>query len=402
MNEPQPKKNARRIFFVANGLFGRQLAGGDIHFLHTIRAVTRAGWQAEAFSGRILDHYRKEWNLPVNVIFTDRPEEEELRNDSIGGQIFLFWTFFRRFAMTLKKLSVVKPDDVIFSPTDYWFDVLPVAFSKARLKVFVLQMQAPSLREVIFRTRPDVEASRVASLHYCFSQWLSLLALRLCRNKRLVVVQPLLQAMALKRGFQPQEVACIPNGVDVETADAAPEPDKRFDVVWMGRAHRQKGIDDLLQTLQYLAKKIPNFRALLIGNLQPTLGSRIAELGLASNVEFSGYVSGVEKFRQLKSGRLFLMPSRHEGLPIVVGEALACNLPVVAYELEMYRPFFGSLLQYVPCFQIDQFSAAAASAVEKLRAGEQLLDAATLARFKQANSWPEVERQLNELLEKSL
>jgi glycosyltransferase involved in cell wall biosynthesis len=403
MTEPiQSKENARRIFFVANGLFGRQLAGGDIHLLHSIRAMTQAGWHTEYFSGRALEHFLREWQLPAKVIFTDAAKEQELHNDSLRGRLYLFWTFFCRFMATLRKLSLVKETDAIFSPTDYWFDVLPVAFSKARLKVVVLQMQAPTLREVIFRSRPDVEPTRIASLHYCLSQWISLTVLRCCRHKRLIVVQSLLEAVALKKGFQPTEVVCIPNGVDVETADSAPEQEKRFDVVWMGRVHRQKGIDDLLKTLQFLSRNFPNFRALLIGNLKAALETKIAELGLTANVEFSGYVSGVEKFRQLKSARLFLMPSRHEGLPIVVGEALASGLPVVAYELEMYRPFFGNLLHYVPCFDVETFCSTSANLLKRLRAGEQLVDKAELTRFKQTNSWREIERQLVDLLEKSI
>jgi glycosyltransferase involved in cell wall biosynthesis len=395
---PSNRDTASRIYFVANGLFGHQLAGGDIHLLHSIRAVTRAGWQAECFSGRVLEHHLAEWSLPARVIFTDQPGETNLSNAGLGAQLRLFWTFFRRLRATLNKLNAVGPNDVIFSPTDYWFDVLPVVFSRARLKVVVLQMQAPTLREVIFRSRPDVEPARIASLHYCLSQWLSLVALRRCRLKRLIVVQALLEKMALKEGFLPAELACIPNGVDVETAGGVPEQEKRFDVVWMGRVHRQKGIDDLLKTLQFLTRTFPNFRALLIGDLQSALGAQVAELGLTDKVEFSGYLSGAEKFRRLKSARLFLMSSRHEGLPIVVGEALACGLPVVAYELEMFRPFFGSLLQYAPCFDVEKFCATAAEALKGLRAGEQLLDAAALARFQEANSWTQIERQLADLL----
>jgi glycosyltransferase involved in cell wall biosynthesis len=388
----------RRIFFVSNGVFGRQPAGGDIHLLHTIRAAAQAGWQAECFGGPALQHHLKEWNLPARMILTSPPDDQELRHYSLSGQFRLLWTFFRRFAVTVRKLKQVPADAVVFSATDYWFDVLPVVFSKARLKVVVLQMQAPTLREVIFRTRVDVEAARIASLHYCLSQWISLTALRWCRAKRLVVVQPLLQVAALKKGFRPAEVACIPNGVDVETADSVPAQEKVFDVVWMGRVHRQKGIDDLMQALQFLARNFPDFRALLIGNLKPALGARVEELGLAANVEFCGYLSGAEKFRRLKSARLFLMPSRHEGLPIVVGEALACGLPVVAYELEMYRPFFGSLLHYVPCFNAEQFSSDAAKLLKRLRDDEQLINDEELASFKRNNSWGEIERQLTDLL----
>jgi glycosyltransferase involved in cell wall biosynthesis len=392
------KDQSRRIFFVVNGMFGSQLAGGDVHLLHTIRAVARAGWNIEYFSGQVLERHLREWNLPGKILFTDGSGGSELRNVGLGGQIRLFWAFFRRFASTIRQLSRVTSRDVIFTATDYWFDVLPVAFSKAKLKVVVLQMQAPNLREVIFRTRADVEPTRIASLHYCISQWISLWALRFCRNKRLVIVQPLLRETALKKGYLPSEVPCIPNGVDVEAADSVPEQQKQYDAVWLGRVHRQKGIDDLMKALQFLAREIPNFRALLIGNLKGALGPRVEQMGLTQNVEFGGYVSGIEKFRRLKSARLFLMPSLHEGLPIVVGEALACGVPVVGYELPMYRPFFGSLIQYVPCFDVDKFCSTAADAIKRLRAGERLLDEAELARFKDANSWAEVERQLTELI----
>lgn len=389
----------KRIFLVANGMFSEQLAGGDIHFLHAIKAFAAAGWQVEYFGGRRLERALKEWNLPANVTFTENPNQHPQRNDSIGDQIHLFWRFFRNFCSTLRKLKLVDEDDVIYSPTDYWFDVLPVAFSKARRKVIVLQMQAPSLREIIFRSRPDVEASRVASLHYCISQWLSLFALKRCRNKRVVVVQSLLQSSLLKGGFRPQEVGLLPNGVDVETAEQAPEQKKIYDVAWIGRVHRQKGIDDLLATLQYLAREIPDYRAILIGNLKDALATQIAEMGLTRHVEFSGFVSGQEKYRLLKSARVYLMPSRHEGLPIVVGEALACDLPVVAYELEMYRPFFGNLLFYVPTFDVERFAQVTAEKVKRARAGERLIDELELTRFKKTNAWPEIGRQLVALLE---
>ncbi|HEX5399794.1 MAG TPA: glycosyltransferase [Verrucomicrobiae bacterium] len=407
MTEPNrppvtPETAGHRIYFVSNGVFGYQPAGGDIHLLHTVRAACRAGWQVECFGGPALQHHLQEWNLPARMIFTSPAGDRELRRHNLFGQLRLLWTFFRRFVATLTRLKQIQKHVVAFSPTDYWFDVLPVVFSRAKLKVAVLQMQAPSLREVIFRTRMDVEPARIASLHYCFSQWLSLKALSWCRQKRLVVVQPLLRAAVLEKGFRPAEVACIPNGVDVETADSAPAQEKRFDVVWMGRVHRQKGIEDLLTALQCLNREFPRFRALLIGDLKPALGARIEELGLSASVEFSGYVSGAEKFRQLKSARLFLMPSRHEGLPIVVGEALASGLPVVAYELEMYRSFFGPLVHYVPCFDVETFCASAAGALKRLRAGEQLLEDAELARFKKTNSWPEIERQLMELLTPSI
>jgi glycosyltransferase involved in cell wall biosynthesis len=391
----------RRVFFIANGMFDNQLAGGDVHLLHSIQAVTEAGWEPEYLSTRELEQHLKAWRLPANVTFTDRGHKQSLTNLSLKGKCRLFWEFSRRFLATLGKLRRIGPEDVCFSPTDYWFDVLPTAFSKAKLKVVIMQMKAPSLKEVIWRTRADVEATRLASLHYCLSQWLSLKILRFCRQKRVVAVQPLLQATLWQMGYRPEETPLIPNGVDLETANQVGGVTKRFDVAWIGRIHRQKGVEDLLKTLQSLAREFPDFRAVLIGNLKESLAEPIAKLGLTSHVHFAGYVSGVEKFRFLKSARVYLMPSRHEGLPIVVGEALACDLPVVAYELEMYRPFFGNLLFYVKPFDRDSFCRTAVETVRKARAGEKLTNDKDLAEFKKANSWSEVGRQLVALLEQA-
>jgi glycosyltransferase involved in cell wall biosynthesis len=216
-----------------------------------------------------------------------------------------------------------------------------------------------------------------------------------------VVVQSLLQSALLKRGFQPAEVCLIPNGVEMEAIDVAEQGPRKYDVVWIGRVHRQKGIDDLLLTLQSLAHEFPDFRALLIGNLKEALAGRAAEMGLTANVEFPGFVSGVEKYRLLKSGRVYLMPSRHEGMPIVVCEALACGLPVVAYELEMYRPFFGNRLIYVKPFERDSFCRAALETVRKARAGEKLVNEQDLAEFKKNNSWLETGKRLVAMLEQA-
>ena len=390
---------SRRVIVVANGLFGSQLAGGDVHLLHSIKAFLEAGWQVECFGGRVLKSHLEQWNLPAKLISTDSASRAPLSDSSLGGKVRLFIEFFRRFIATLIKLRDIKHTDVVFSATDYWFDVLPIAFSRARLKVVILQMKAPSLKQVIFRSRADVEAIRLASLYYCFSQWLSLAVLRHCKSKRVVSVQPLLQAMLRRRGYTDNETPVIPNGVEVATAQDAAGEAKRFDVVWMGRVHRQKGIEDLLATLVFLAREIPNFRAVLVGNLRDALGARITELGLGAHVEFTGFVSGAEKFRWLRRARIFLMPSQHEGLPIVVGEALACELPVVAYELEMYRPYFGDLLTYVRPFDLEAFQRTAASTVLRLRAGGRLQNEPKLAEFLFQNSWPVVEKRLAQLLE---
>ncbi len=152
-----------RIFFIVNGLFNTQLAGGDIHLLHSIQALTEAGWKAEYLSTRQLKQHLQAWCLPGQITFTDRAAKQVFTDASFLGKCVLFGEFFRRMLVTLSKLHQIKSDDICFSPTDYWFDVLPLVCSRAKLKIMVLQMKAPSLWQVVFRTRADVEISRFAS-----------------------------------------------------------------------------------------------------------------------------------------------------------------------------------------------------------------------------------------------
>ena len=125
---------------------------------------------------------------------------------------------------------------------------------------------------------------------------------------------------------------------------------------------------------------------MLVGRLEE-LAPRLAELNLSSCVTLAGLVSEAEKFRLFKAGRIFLMPSRQESWGIVIAEALACDVPVVAYDLPAYRAIFGNLIDYVPPFDFEVFQTKSLQAVARARRGEIVLDATALAALKSDHSW---------------
>ena len=67
-----------------------------------------------------------------------------------------------------------------------------------------------------------------------------------------------------------------------------------------------------------------------------------------SNVEFAGYLSGSSKYALLKASKVLLFPSHYESFGMVALEALACGVPVVAYDLEVYKEAFEDKLITVP------------------------------------------------------
>jgi glycosyltransferase involved in cell wall biosynthesis len=376
-----------RLVFIANTMYSSTLSGGDIHTLHMAEGAIWAGYRVHFLTCHALKAQLEARALPVTLTLTDDELKPPCKWDSLGGQLRLLREYVSKTRRTLAFLDEIHAEDVVYINTDFWWDSRPGLRSRARRKLMILGMDCPTLREIAFCSRPDVTKLRLPSLHYWLAQNYSLRGFRHASNKTLFYVHPNQFQRLRQQGYAERELVYISNGIDMARADAVPTQEKIYDVAWTGRVHPQKGIDDLLATFAFLNRQLPDFRAILIGNVHAALEPRITALGLKAQVHFSGYVSEAEKFRLLKSSRLFLMPSRYESWGIVIGEALACSVPVVAYELAAYRPIFGSLLQYVTPFELGAFQTAALAAVRQQRSGDGALPPQQLTKFKNANSW---------------
>jgi len=143
-----------------------------------------------------------------------------------------------------------------------------------------------------------------------------------------------LQALALR--FAPDlPIAVIPNGVDAQKFHPASTPkpavDRPVRMLFVGRVVYQKGLDVLFRALAALPMEL-NYELEIIGDgdQRPALTLEAAQLGLATRITFAGWCDRkliAERYRQAD---LFVFPSRDEGMPNVVLEAMASGLPVVA------------------------------------------------------------------------
>jgi glycosyltransferase involved in cell wall biosynthesis len=137
-----------------------------------------------------------------------------------------------------------------------------------------------------------------------------------------------------------RRIAVIANGVDLRRfqaisasgvrAEFKVAPDQLLLAV-VGRLHPQKGHADLLPILANLRKRSnAHFKCLFVGDgdLRGKLQARVTELGLSDVVVFTGLRSDVP--RLLAGIDILVMPSRWEGLPIALLEAMACSKPAVA------------------------------------------------------------------------
>jgi len=119
------------------------------------------------------------------------------------------------------------------------------------------------------------------------------------------------------------------NGVSTSIASPADRPT----LVYVGRVAHEKNIDFLLDMLVELRPRLPGVLLALAGEgpAVPHLRRRVRELGLADAVQFVGYLRRDGELQDCyAAGDLFVFASRTETQGLVLLEALALGVPVVA------------------------------------------------------------------------
>ena len=126
------------------------------------------------------------------------------------------------------------------------------------------------------------------------------------------------------------EIPIIPNGVDL-TRYTVPERDWSSPrLLSAGRIVHQKGLDLGLRALSQLMDLDWSWSIAGDGPQLENLKSLAKDLDMAERVRFLGWQSREELIHRYHESNLFLFPSRHEGMPNAVLEAMSTGLPVIA------------------------------------------------------------------------
>jgi glycosyltransferase involved in cell wall biosynthesis len=131
-------------------------------------------------------------------------------------------------------------------------------------------------------------------------------------------------------GFK-QPVCILPNGIDV------PPPYKKVDsnrrkLLFLGRIHPIKGIDNLLHAWAVVEQKFPEWDLHIAG---PDNGGYMAEMqALAKElkllrINFVGALFGNDKLQAYRKADLYVLPSHSENFGMTVAESLAAGTPAI-------------------------------------------------------------------------
>ncbi|GCE46802.1 glycosyltransferase involved in cell wall biosynthesis [Thermosporothrix hazakensis] len=151
-------------------------------------------------------------------------------------------------------------------------------------------------------------------------------------NARVIITSSRMWNYLKENHFALPNTHLIPSGVDIQRFHPAEKelPEKSRTVVCVAQMRYEKGIDVLLQAWKLVQAQRPDTRLIVFGDgpLHRQLTELARALKVQESVEFAGARSDIPQ--QLHRGALSILPSRWEGMPNAVLEAMASGLPCIA------------------------------------------------------------------------
>jgi glycosyltransferase involved in cell wall biosynthesis len=220
------------------------------------------------------------------------------------------------------------------------------------------------------------------ALTYRSEAWLSRRADLIIANARAV------RADAIRRGLPPERIAVVPNGIDTETMRPDPATGRALRRAWglsddafvigcVARLDPMKDHASLLRAAAGFARENPDARFVCVGDgpLRVELERLANSLALADRVVWVGEIADARAAYNAFDIAT-LASAFGEGFPNVVGEAMACGIPVAATDVGDVRLVVDAQGEVVPPKDPDALRAAWGRLRQRL-AREPSLRAAT-------------------------
>lgn len=294
----------RRYFEIAKRLVKKG------HTVHIICMRIKGVPDTEKIKGIVVHHIGPEIIQPPNRTFTDfirflhaqlhwlRKKEYDII-EAHGASLFIL-PFVRFY---LKKPAIALIHDISSGTPDQWFAL-----------------------------------NKLARIYERF-------ATKLPFTKILTVSNGTKHQLITSHNISPERIKVIHNGVDLHLIDSVHvQTTKQKTILFVGRLIPHKHVDDLIIAFSMIQKKNTNTHLTIIGTgiSEKELKRQAKTLNL-KNVHFLGNISDDKSLiKEIKKSTVVALPSTREGFGIILAEANACNIPVVAYDIEGVRDLLQS------------------------------------------------------------
>lgn len=303
--------------------------------------IPRLGIQHWEQSGLKIDRHI----LPVTIF------------DNIQKPFHIFLAYcFRMWHSFWILLDTVKLK-TIYSSTNMLPDILPAYCIK---KIRPGTVWIATVHHLISHPRVRPGNIWVNIVSFYFMQKLSLFALKsscdliLIRNNEI-------QKELIALGFRKNKMRILGAGIEYEKiTQTKPAYKKRYDGIFVGRLHPAKGLDDLIPIWSKVKAEHQAAKLAIIGEgseiIKTEFQAKLQENNLTQNVDFLGFLPSNELFSVLKQGKVFLFTDHEAGWGVALAEAMACGLPVVGYNLSVFKDVYQQGFVTVPKYNLELFA----------------------------------------------
>ncbi len=339
---------------IANAALGAGLSGGDRVFIECARRWAKVGYNVHVYV----------WE--EGYAMCKRNHLDNVKYVIWSANRFKKFGFFASYLVrtiigckqALKMRFNDGDNSIVYSASDFWPDSIPAWVMRLNNKNVQWVQAIHHLYENPFmRVGKNLSVNLFGFVSQRFS-----FALIKGRADLLIVVNPIVKQQLSKIGFDKRKIRINYNGIDHAKIQSFQPSIKKYDCVFLGRLSVSKGIFDLVKIWKNVTAKRPYAILAIIGEgdkkLEQTLRIRIKESNLEKNVDVLGYLDDDQVFGALKSSKVFIFPSHEEGFGIAILEAMACGLPIVAWDLPVYKTIFPEGMIAVPINNINVFAEA--------------------------------------------
>ncbi len=260
----------------------------------------------------------------------------------------LFFVYWYRIFATIIKLHNVKSDFIITS-SHLFYAIVPTFFI-GKNHIFVTYIHH------------IISEQKRKGVSFLVIKFLEKISFYIIKKRKFIVFvdsKRIKESLINKYNFNKNNIYVTRNGIDLNFINNVKGIEKPIhDICFCGRLNKAKGLFDLIKIVDKIKKYYPTILCAIIGEGREknNLKKEIKNNNLEKNINLLGFLGEKEKIETLRASKLFILPSHEEGWGIVIGEAMACGLPVVVYKLKDIVGIWEDNVTWIECFDLNEFS----------------------------------------------
>lgn len=324
---------------LATAALGKGLSGSDRIFIEISRNLKEKGHTVVVYVWEEGYKMCQSQNL-TNVKFVIWPVGKIQKLGFFITYIFrIINSVFRSLFLNLENNS----ETVIYSASDFWMDSLPGWILKMRspsiiwVGTYYLAAPNPFLG---FKEKGEFSIPTFKDTLYYFMQQISYHLIRNYADLVCLTSDPDIKRFPKHKDSG--KFLVIKGGVNIKKMDNE-LLEKKYEAVFQGRFHKQKGVLELIEIWKKVVSKLPKAKLALIGDgpLLSDVKQKIKGQELDKNIILFGYLfDGEDKYKIFKQSKLVVHPAIYDSGGMAPAEAMVFGLPGVSFDLEALRTYY--------------------------------------------------------------